>query len=359
MGEVTTRPTVSAVIPCRNERGTIERCVRSVLAQEEPPGGFEVIVADGMSDDGTREILAGLAAADPRLRIIDNPQRTTPCAMNAGIRTATGRYVAIMGAHNWYAPDYLRRCVEVIERVGADDVGGAVFAEASTYMQRAVAASHHSWFSVGGSRWHDPGYEGPADTVWGGCYRREVFDRIGMFDEDLVRNQDDELNLRLSRSGGLIWQSPRIRSWYTPRSSIGALFRQYRQYGFWKVRVIRKHRLPASPRHLAPGAFVAILSATAAVATAGGVIAVARGGEMPAWTRLPGMVAMALSLAYGAAAGVATATTAAEAGWELAPVLPGVFAAYHAGYGVGFIEGLLAPLLGRRGPRAAMSRLTR
>src|SRR5712671_5833877 len=240
---------VSAVVPCRNERNYIETCVRSILAQNP----LEVIVADGMSNDGTREILKGIT--DPRLRIVDNPKQITPAGMNAGIRAARGELVAIMGAHQRYAPDYLRRSAEALERTGADNVGGAMFCETDTWLQRAIAAAHHSPFSVGGARWHNPNYEGPADTVFGGVYRREVFARIGLFDEQLARNQDDELNFRLIRAGGKIWQSPAIRSWYRPRGSLVALFRQYRQYGYWKVRVIQKHRMPASWRHLVPASF--------------------------------------------------------------------------------------------------------
>src|SRR5438552_1613745 len=197
-------PAVSIVVPCRNEKGHIGTCIRSILAQEPPPGGFEVIVADGMSDDGTRDVLKRLAEEDPRLRVVDNPGRITPCGMNTGIREARGRYIAIMGAHNRYAPDYLCRSVEVLEGTGADDVGGAMVCEAESWLQQAIAAAHHSPFSVGGARWHNPDYEGPADTVFGGVYRREVFARIGFFDEELVRNQDDEFNLRLVRAGGKI-----------------------------------------------------------------------------------------------------------------------------------------------------------
>lgn len=337
-------PAVSVVIPCRNERSYIENCLRSILRQETPPGGFEVIVVDGMSDDGTRDVLSRIASEDPRLRVIDNVMRTTPYGMNQGIRAARGDYVAIMGAHNRYAPDYLRRSLEVLAETGADNVGGAMICEATSRMQRAIAISHHSPFSAGGARWHDVDYEGPADTVFGGVYRREVFDRVGLFDEELTRNQDDEFNLRLNRAGGKIWQSPRIRSWYSPRNSLGDLFRQYTQYGYWKVRVIQKHRMPASVRHLIPGTFVFFVLSLPAASIYWPV-------AMWLWSGMVG--------AYIIASAVASAHAASRSAWRLFPYLPLVFACYHLGYGLGFLRGCLYFVLFRPGPDRASTELTR
>jgi len=337
-------PTVSVVIPCRNEREHIEACVRSMLGQQAPAGGFEVIVADGMSDDGTRDILNRISLEDARLRVVDNWERITPSGMNAGIVAARGRYVAIAGAHSRYAPDYLCESVIVLEDTHADNVGGAVICEAHSLVQRAAAAAHHSPFSVGGARWHDTDYEGPADTVFGGVYRREVFDTIGLFDAELARNQDDELNLRLTRAHGKIWQSRRIRSWYSPRRTLRALFRQYLQYGYWKVRVIQKHRIPASPRHLVPGAFVICLATLPLAAifwSAAGL----------AWLALAGF--------YALCSAIASMMAARRAGWDLLWVMPFVFGAYHFGYGVGFLLGIRDFVVLRRGPAAFSSNITR
>lgn len=334
---------VSLVVPCRNEKDHIAACVRSLLAQEPPPGGFEIIVADGMSNDGTREILQRLAGAAPSLRVVDNPGQITPCGMNVGIRAARGQYIAIMGAHNRYAPDYVRRSIEVLDETGADNVGGAMLCEAEQRWQRAIAAAHHSPFSVGGARWHNPEYEGPADTVFGGVYRREVFERIGLFDETLVRNQDDELNLRLIRAGGKIWQSPRIKSWYRPRRSLRALFRQYEQYGYWKVRVIQKHRLPASVRHLVPCGFLCALIVLPLLAMR---------WPLAGWGWL-GLIGLYMAGNFAAAV-----LTAARWGWELLPLLPSVFVCYHFGYGFGFLRGVWDFVLLRR-PRHPLTTLTR
>ena len=323
--EASCGPAVSIVIPCRNEARHIEACLRGVLAFVSPPGGFEVVVADGMSEDGTRDVIARVAAEDPRVRLIDNPKRTTPCALNAGIRAARAGIVARIDAHSDYAPDYLCQCLAVMDETGAENVGGPWLARGGGYLQRAIAATFASPFAVGGARAHLAEHEGPVDTVYLGCFRKQFLFDIGLFDEDLVRNQDDELNFRILRAGGSIWQSPRIRSWYSPRSSLTALYRQYFQYGYWKVLVIRKHGSPASVRHLVPGLFV---GAMIVLALAAPFVTAARYG-------LAGLSAL-----YAAGLLVASVHTAARSGWSLLPVLPAAFACYHFGYGLGFLCGL-------------------
>jgi hypothetical protein len=264
--------------------------------------------------------------------------------MNVGVRAARGRYIAIMGAHNRYAPDYVCRGVEVLEETSADNIGGAMMCEAESSTQQAIAAAYHSPFSAGGARWHNPEYEGPADTVFGGIYRREVFDRIGFFDEDLVRNQDDEFNLRLTRAGGKIWQSPRVRSWYQPRNSLLALVRQYKQYGYWKVRVIQKHKLPASIRHLVPGFFVLALLVCPLLGL---------------WWPLAAWGWLGLLGIYTVSNVTASMLTAARHGYRLFPLLPIVFACYHFAYGYGFLRGIWDFALWRRGPNHTYSEITR
>ena len=197
---------------------------------------------------------------------------------------------------------------------------------------------------MGTARGHNAGYEGPVDTVYLGCWPRAVFNRVGLFDEELVRNQDDEFNLRLTRAGGKMWQSPRVRSWYQPRGSLASLFRQYMQYGYWKVRVIRKHRLPASPRHLVPGLFVAALVLLALAA--------------PFWR--PALWAwLALAGAYLAGVAAASVLTARRAGLDLLPVLPAVFGCYHFGYGLGFLRGMADAAFRKGSLRSGFTSLTR
>jgi glycosyltransferase involved in cell wall biosynthesis len=337
-------PTVSIIIPCRNERGHIEACLRSILAQESPPGGFEVIVADGMSEDGTGAILKQLAHEDSRIRVVDNPGRIVSTGLNMAIRAARGQIIVRMDAHTEYASDYIRQCLAVLQETGADNVGGPARTKSRGYWQSAICAGYHSAFAVGGARFHKVEYEGEVDTVTYGCWPRKVFDQIGFFDEELVRNQDDEFNLRLTRMGGKIWQSPRIKSWYRPRESLGSLFRQYLQYGYWKVRVIQKHKIPAALRHLVPGLFVGSLSVLALVSL---------WWRPAAWGWL-GLVGM-----YGACNVVASCLTAARREWKLFPLLPLVFACYHFAYGCGFLHGIWDFVILRRGPSGTYTNLTR
>jgi glycosyltransferase involved in cell wall biosynthesis len=335
---------VSIIVPCYNEKGDIETCVQSILAQEAPPGGFEVLVADGMSDDGTRDILARLAQTEPRLRIIDNPGRITSIGLNAAIRSSRGEIIVRMDVHTMYAPDYVRQCVAALQETGADNVGGPWVAEGKGAVGQAIAAVFQSPFAFGGARGHDPTYAGEVDTVYLGCWRRGVFDQFGLFDEELVRNQDDEFNLRLTRAGGKIWQSPRIKSWYRPRASLRTLFSQYMQYGYWKVRVIQKHKVPASVRHLVPGCFVFILSLLAIVAP---------------WWPLAFWIGLSLAGIYVIGNIMASFLTIARCGWRLLPLLPVVFACYHFGYGYGFIHGVLDIAILRRRPHNIYTKLTR
>jgi succinoglycan biosynthesis protein ExoA len=337
-------PRVSIIVPCRNEARHISACLESILAQESPAGGLEAIIADGMSDDGTRDTIAQLAAADARLRMVDNPRRTTSAGLNHAIRAARGEIIVRMDAHTEYAPDYVAQCVAALESTGADNVGGAARTRGTGRLQRAVCAAFHSPFSTGGAGFHRPDFEGPVDTVVYGCWRRDRLLELGLFDEELVRNQDDELNFRIQRAGGKLWQSRAIHSWYRPRASLKALFRQYMQYGYWKVRVMQKHGRPASPRQLVPIALVAFLV---------GGLAMAPLHPWLAFAYFAGLAAYATGIA------LASIQAARKGGWDLLPLLPAVFAAFHISYGLGFAAGLLDFVILRRSGRANMASLTR
>jgi len=346
-----------------------------------------------MSDDGTREILrrmedgspvpivggqwSGVSdpmAADPSpiahlpsspptrptLRVIDNPGRIASTGLNAAIRAAQGQIVIRMDAHTDYAPDYLHRCVCTLQTTGADNVGGPARTKAETYLERAIAAAYHSRFSVGGARFHDVNFEGPVDTVTYGCWQKELFDRVGYFDEELVRNQDDEHNLRIIRKGGRIWQSPAIKSWYRPRGSLKALFQQYMQYGYWKVRVVQKHKLPASWRHLVPGTFVLSLALLFLLSAFCLLLSAFSSGWWPDFCfQLSAFCFVSLVSAYLLALLAASLHTAYRTEWELLPVLPLVFGCYHFGYGYGFLRGAWDFFVRRKAPFRKFETLTR
>jgi succinoglycan biosynthesis protein ExoA len=337
-------PLVSIVVPCYNERDHIEAFVRSLLDQEPLDGGFEMIIADGMSDDGTRDILMVLARQVPRLRVIDNPGRIASTGLNAAIRVAQGKVILRMDVHTEYARDYVCQCLAVLRETGADNVGGPWVAKGVGLVGRAIAAAFRSPFSAGGPCGHDPSYEGTLDTVYLGCWPREVFERIGLFDEELVRNQDDEFNLRLTRAGGRIWQSPSIKSWYRPRASLGALVRQYLQYGYWKVRVIQKHKIPASVRHLIPACFVLFSIVLPLISL---------------WWPLVAWAWLILGGIYVVSNVAASFLTAARQDCKLFPLLPLVFACYHLAYGFGFLCGVWDFVIRRQGSAHTFTKLTR
>ncbi len=222
-------PFVSIIMPVRNEAGHIAQCLEDALGQDYPADRFEVLVADGCSTDATPQIIAALHARHSNLRLIPNPRRITPTGLNAAILAAHGEIIVRMDAHTEYAPDYIRQCVAVLAETGADNVGGAARTKAAGDLPQAISLAYHSRFAAGGALFHQVEYEGEVDTVTYGCWRKAKLIELGMFDEELVRNQDDELNLRITRGGGRVWQSSRIRSWYQPRASLGALWRQYSQ----------------------------------------------------------------------------------------------------------------------------------
>jgi glycosyltransferase involved in cell wall biosynthesis len=346
------QPMATVIVPCRNEAAHLPAFLDS-LRRQDGIAALEIIVADGASDDGSRALLE--RAHVPGLRVIDNPAGLVATGLNLAIRAARGPVVLRMDVHTEYAPDYVRECLRTLARTGADNVGGPARTRASGYLARAIALAYQSPLACGGARFHDPGYEGPVDTVTYGCWPRALFDRVGLFDERLVRNQDDEHNLRITRSGGSIWQSPRIVSWYRPRASLGALFRQYFQYGFWKVAVIRKHRAPAAWRHLVPGAFVLTLLLLAAVVA----VAWAIGGSGAAFVPLAAL--MLVVAAYLGALGGESLRIAAATSMKYLPILPVVIATYHVSYGLGFLVAMARLGTGRfdgTAPRAATA-LTR
>lgn len=257
-------PFISVVIPCRNERAHIDRCLAAVLANEWPADRMEVLVVDGMSYDGTRDILAAWAARDPRVRMLDNAGKVTPRAMNIGIREARGDFIVRVDAHAEIPATYLEQGVAVLTaRADVWAAGGPVARVGIGPGGELVAALTSHWFSTGNTNVRVGEVEGPVDAVLYSVWRREVFQRIGLFDEDLVRNQDDDYHLRIRLAGGVIYQLPSMRARYYVRGTPAQLLRQYAQYGFWKVVVARKHGRFADWKPLVPLAALVLVIALA------------------------------------------------------------------------------------------------
>jgi glycosyltransferase involved in cell wall biosynthesis len=321
-------PIISVVVPCRNEKGHIEACLDSILRQQLHVGDLEVIVADGMSDDGTREILMRMAEQDSRLRIVDNTSRTTPSGFNAGIRAARGQYIGILGAHTQYASDYVRTCVKLLEEhPEVCCTGGPIVSKGRSSFGKAVAIVMSHPVGVGNARHRFPDYEGHAEGACFPMFRREVFEKIGCYDENLLRNQDDEFNYRLARSGEKVFISPRARCTYFVRETPSQLFRQYFQYGFWRVAVLRKHSLPASLRQVVAPVFLFLMLFL-------GIL----GLSLPGWWRLTAGV---IPLVYGATLFVVGAKQGAKAGWRVAVLFPLAATIMHVAYATGFVWGVL------------------
>jgi glycosyltransferase involved in cell wall biosynthesis len=314
-------PFVSVVIPVRNEASHIGRCLDSVLGQDYPANRFEVLVVDGQSDDGTPGIVGEYAARDRRVRLLDNPARTRAPALNLAVAQARGEIILRVDGHCWLAPDYLRQCVLTLRSTGADNVGGPMRPVGETPVGQAVALALTSRFGVGDARFHYSRRPEFVDTVYLGAYRRQALTRVGPFDPAVEPNEDYELNWRIRASGGRVFLSPDIRSWYVPRDSLPALARQYFRYGIGKFASLRKHPRSLRARQLAAPVLVATLA-----------------GSALAWLfdRRAATLFRLVAAGY-LAANLATSTwLAVRHGWRHLPWLPPVFATQHLAWGAGF-----------------------
>ena len=317
-------PFVSVMVPMRNEVDSIGACLESVLAQDYPSDRFEVLVVDGASTDGSDALIEQYAQRDRRVRLLRNPRRIVPSALNIAIRAAKGDIVMRVDGHTRIAPDYLRVGVETLRRTGADNVGGPMHAVGGGAIGDAIALATSSRFGIG-SYFHYGRSEAEVDTVYLGMYPRSVFERVGLFDEEMVRNQDDEFNYRLRKAGGRIVLTPAMRSWYQNRRSLTALAKQYAQYGLWKVRVLQKHPGQMSVRHFVPPALV-------------------HGLLLPLllipWVPAVVLITLAQAAIYVVAVALVAGRIARRHGWRLFAALVAVFATLHLSWGGGFAVGM-------------------
>lgn len=316
-----TNDLVSVVIPVRNEARFIAATIASILHQDYP-GPIEVIIADGMSSDGTREILDRIAADDERVRYVDSPTGRTPNGLNLAIQESRGDIIVRCDGHAELPPGYIRTAVEILDESGAVNVGGIQRAVGESWFQRSVAYAMTSRIGVGDSRFHYGGAAGPADTVYLGVFRRDALIAAGLFDEQLTRNQDYELNIRLRDRGGVVWFDPRLEVVYRPRPTLRRLWRQYYEYGSWKRKVIRKHPGSVKLRQLAPPLFIVALAVSALLL-------------VTPWPPL-GLI---VPISYLALLALATMAQLVRTRDAAALGLPAAVLTMHVAWGVGFLLG--------------------
>ncbi len=331
-------PFVTAILPCRNEEKFIAGCLDSIISSDYPRDRLEVLVIDGMSEDGTREILAGYTERHKFVRMLENRKNTTPCAFNLGIRNARGSIIIIMGMHASYASDYISNCVRYLDKYGVDNVGGVMVTvpRENTLKGKAIAQALSHKFGVGNSTFRT-GAGKPlfVDTVFGGCYKKDVFEKVGMFNEALSRNQDIDLNHRLKKAGGRILLAPEITCTYYARSDMKSFLINNWNNGFYTlVSIGESHITPVSARHLVPLVF-----ATSLIASAGLSIFF----KAIAWMFLAIVCSYALAALY-----FSLRISLSRKDWRFLFVMPPVFAMLHASHGLGALYGVIHLLTSRR-----------
>jgi len=304
---------VSIIIPCRNEEKYIAKCLETILSQDYPKERTEVLVVDGMSEDKTREIVGDYLKKYPFIKLLDNPKKFTNFAFNTGIKEAKGEIIMLMGAHAGYEKDYVSKCVRYLNEYDADNVGGVMktlpskntlIAEAIAYCLSHPFGAGNSYFRIGSNepRW--------VDTVFGGCYKKKVFDKIGLFNENLLRSQDMELNLRLKKAGGKILLVPDIVNYYYPKATLREFLKHNFSDGVWAVYPLKFGLHFFSFRHFIPLIFILML-------------------PVVFWPYA--LISLLFSLRIAMK----------KKDIRLFFVMPLVFAARHFGYGTGSIWGLI------------------
>lgn len=321
-------PEVSIVIPCRNEEKHIANCLDSIMANDYPRDKLEILVVDGMSEDGTRGIVREYSKKYPFIKFLDNPKRVTPVAMNIGIAQAKGDLLVMINSHAVIDRNFFKNSVECLKKTGADAAGGMLntFNDGDGIIAKAIPLATDSVFGAGGRRYRSRTDEGFVfDTLPYCVYRRDVFDKIGLIDEELIRNQDEEFNYRLLKAGGKIYYSPSIKSFLHVRPTLQKLWRQHIQYGYFKPLVCQKVGTLFAWRQLIPAIFVGSLMIT---------------GLLLLFTRYSLWMFFAIFGLYLVANLAFSSYTALKKGLRLFFILPVTYATLHFGYGIGFLKGI-------------------
>ena len=315
------------IVPIRNEERYIAACLQSLLDQTYSSEAYEILVIEGRSSDRSRGIAEEFERRYGNVRCLDNPAAIAPAAMNIGIRNAAGEFIVRADGHNFYPKDYIANCVKYLQETGADNVGGPwrTVPSDNTFGARMVAAILTNPFGVGDSRFRTSRFEGFVDTVPFGAFRRDLFDRVGMYDEKLVRNQDNELNARIRSAGGRIYQTPALTTEYHPIATVLALLKQTCKTSQWHIFSVRQNASSMGVRHFVPAIFVLVLTA------------LLLGAFWSSRCRL-GLVLL-LSFYFSAAIYFAFRKSQ-KGGLPIMCALPPVCMVFHIAYGLGTIAGL-------------------
>ncbi len=321
------QPFISIVIPVRNEIRYLQNCLRAIEAQNYPSDSMEVLVTDGLSDDGSFEYLQKWAEGGQNRHVCKNPGKIVPTGLNLLIPKAKGEIIIRVDGHCVIPPDYVSNCVRHLNESNVDGVGGPMKTIGEDFVSEVVALAMSSKFGVGNSSFRtESGTTKLADTVPFPAYNRSIIEQVGLYDEELVRNQDDEYNYRIREAGGKILLADDIRSDYYSRGSLKKLWKQYFQYGYWKVRVLQKHPLQMSLRQFVPPAFVLSIIISAILSFA------------IHWGWVPLLAVLGLYLAFNIGFSLLIAV---NKGWQFLGLLPAAFAIIHLSYGLGFLIGLI------------------
>jgi len=319
---------VSVVIPCRNEEKYIKGTIFSIFNQKDIDGDIEVIIVDGMSNDNTKQIISEIQKEYKNIKLIENKKKITPVAMNLGIKAAKGMYIAIMGAHAQYDPRYLCNSIyELRNRAGVACAGGPIHSSANSNFGKATAIAMSHPVGVGNAKHRFPNYEGFAEGACFPVFKKEVFETVGLYDERLVKNQDDEFNFRLTKKGYKIYLTKRAKCVYYVRDSISELFKQYFNYGFWRVAVIKKHKLPVSFRQVVPVLF--LLSILTFIILS------------PFLPFNSAVTALVIPVLYLSILFILSIEIIKKYGFKVGKFFPLAVSILHVSYGLGFIKGAI------------------
>ncbi|PQZ96741.1 glycosyl transferase family 2 [Arthrobacter sp. MYb224] len=330
---MTEYPGVAYVMPVLNEADYLDEAVASILAQDYE-GDKELVLALGPSTDETNLVAQRLAAQDSRITLVDNPQGRTPIALNLAIRNSTNPIVIRVDAHSELPASYTKQGIETLNRVGAHDVGGLMDARGRTALQRAIAAAYHSKFGFGGPAYHSGAPEGEAESAYLGIFRREVFEEVGYFDENMWRAQDWELCLRIRQAGHKVWFDPELKVGYYPRDNFPSLIKQSFASGTWRGEIARRFPEGKSLRHDLPPLLLAGISAGIASA----VIQPLAGERLPKSVNILLTLSKSIPVLYGACTLLAGFRAKGE-GLKEKLLTAATFPAIHLPWAAGYIKG--------------------